>query len=411
MPAAVKPAKGSKPSRTSEDNDPTPAEMLAELKAAREALAEGRKAARNPKAEIDKVAATAIDAAVEKKHGFGHFGEFIRSVQFAGSPNGNVDKRLYQKASGDLIAEGTAADGGFLVPPEFANTIWARLYANDLLSRTTKMTCSGNTLAIPAIDETSRVDGSRFGGVLSYWQNEAAQFAESKPKFRRIDLNLKKLTALCFVTDEILSDAFVNLEGYMFNLFAMELAFRVGDSLINGDGVGKPLGILRSPCLITVAAEVGQGASTILTENVVKMAARLYAPYWKNAVWLANQDISPQLHLLTLGVGTGGVVTYLPPGGLSSSPYGTLYGRPVIHTEFNPTLGAVGDLLLCDPSQVVTLSKGGAEQASSMHLRFDYDELAFRVIMRIDGNHFWQSALTPFKGTATQGPYVALAAR
>jgi HK97 family phage major capsid protein len=226
-----------------------------------------------------------------------------------------------------------------------------------------------------------------------------------------VDLNLKKLTTLCFITDEILSDAFVNLEGYMFNLFAMEIAFRVGDSLINGDGVGKPLGILNSPALITVATEPGQGASTILTENVVKMASRLYAPYWKNAVWLANQDINPQLHLLTLGVGTGGVVTYLPPSGLSASPYGTLYGRPVIHTEFNPSLGSVGDLLLCDMSQVVTLTKGGPEQASSMHLRFDYDELAFRVIMRIDGNHFWQSALTPFKGSATQGPYVALAAR
>lgn len=406
----TKPVK-KQPARNQADNVPTAAELLAELKAAREQLAEGRKPARNARGAIERVAATAKDEDEEKRHNFKSFGEYVRSVQAAGSPNGRVDNRLYTKATGDLLAEGTAADGGFLVPPEFANSIWTRVYENDLLSRTTKMTCSGNTLVIPAIDETSRVDGSRFGGVRAFWANEAAQFTETKPQFRRIDLNLKKLIALCFVTDELLSDSMVNLESYMFNLFAMELAFKVGDALINGDGVGKPLGILNSPALITVNSENAQSSKTILTENIVKMAARLYAPYWKGAVWLCNQDINPQLHLLTLGVGTGGVVTYLPPGGLSNSPYGTLYGRPVIHTEFNPTLGSVGDLLLCDLSQVVTLSKGSAEQAQSMHLRFDFDEMAFRVIMRIDGNHFWQSALTPFKGTASQGPYVALAAR
>jgi HK97 family phage major capsid protein len=385
--------------------------LMAEVKATRELVAQGRKPARNARGEIESVAATAIDHEERKRHGFKSFSEYVRSVQYAGSPNGRVDKRLYTKASGDLLSEGTAADGGYLVPPEFANTIWTRMYENDLISRTTKMTCSGNTLKIPAVDETSRVDGSRFGGIQAFWEGEAQQFTESKPKFRYVNLNLKKLTALGFVTDELLSDAMVNMEQYLFGLFAQEMTFKVGDALINGDGTTKPIGLLNSPSLVSVSAEPGQAAATILTENIVKMAARLYAPYWKNAVWLCNQDINPQLHLLTLGVGTGGVVTYLPPGGLSNSPYGTLYGRPVIHVEFCPTLGTVGDIILTDLSQIVTLTKGSPEQASSMHLRFDFDLLAFRVIFRLDSGHFWQAPLTPFKGTAQQSWAIVLATR
>ena len=114
---------------------------------------------------------------------------------------------------------------------------------------------------------------------------------------------------------------------------------------------------------------------------------------------------------MTLGVGTGGVVTYMPPGGLSASPYATLMGKPVLTTEFQPTLGTVGDIMLVDMSQYYTLSKGAPDAQTSMHLRFDFDEMAFRVIFRIDGRPIWNSALTPFKGTQTQSPFIALATR
>ena len=112
-----------------------------------------------------------------------------------------------------------------------------------------------------------------------------------------------------------------------------------------------------------------------------------------------------------LVVGTGGTPAYMPPGGLSASPYGTLFGRPVIAVEYCATLGTLGDIMLVDLNEYLMIDKGGMESASSIHVRFIYDETTFRFVYRVDGQPIWNSALTPFKGTNTQSPYVVLAAR
>ena len=128
-------------------------------------------------------------------------------------------------------------------------------------------------------------------------------------------------------------------------------------------------------------------------------------------VWLVNQDVTPQLHQLNLPVGTGGALVYMPPGGLSQSPYGTLYGRPVLESEYCSTLGTVGDIILFSPSQYQMIDKGGVQSAMSIHVRFIYDEQVFRFVYRIDGKPLWHQPLTPYQGTNTQSPFVTLATR
>jgi HK97 family phage major capsid protein len=82
-----------------------------------------------------------------------------------------------------------------------------------------------------------------------------------------------------------------------------------------------------------------------------------------------------------------------------------------VPTEYNATLGTVGDIVLADLSQYLTVTKGDVRAEMSMHLRFDYDELAFRFIFRIDGDLWWNLPLTPFKGSATQSPVITLDTR
>jgi HK97 family phage major capsid protein len=101
----------------------------------------------------------------------------------------------------------------------------------------------------------------------------------------------------------------------------------------------------------------------------------------------------------------------MPPGGLSGAPYATLMGRPVIVSEFATTLGTVGDIMLVDLSQYITLTKGAMETAMSMHLYFDTAEMAFRTTYRVDGQCWWNSALTPYQGIVTKSPVVVLATR
>jgi hypothetical protein len=72
------------------------------------------------------------------------------------------------------------------------------------------------------------------------------------------------------------------------------------------------------------------------------------------------------------------------------------------------TVGAVGtDLCLIDAAQYAVGERGTMEGAASIHLRFDYNETAFRWVIRHDGIALWDAAVQPRVGT-TQSPFVAL---
>lgn len=334
---------------------------------------------------------------------------------------GQVDARLRNKAVNDAgvalkatgLSEGVPADGGFLIQQEFVPTLLARVYETGILVSKVdrqKVGPNSNGMKFPADAETSRADGSRAGGIQMYWAAEAGAKTASIPQFRHISLELKKLIGLCYVTDELLQDA-IALEVYINKKFTEEMGFKLDDGIVNGTGAGQMLGIMASPALVTVAKETNQVALTIVSANVIKMRARLWSKSRKNSVWLINQDIETQLHQLNQAVGTGGIPVYMPMNGLSSEPYDSLYGRPIIPIEQCQTVGTLGDIILADLSQYLMIDKGGMQAASSIHVKFLYDETAFRFVYRCDGQPWWNSALTPFKGTNTQSPFVALATR
>ncbi len=355
------------------------------------------------------------DAALDDpRAGFKHFGEFALAVRDACQPGKRPDDRLAlitKAASG--MGENTGADGGFLVPTEFVQKLLDRVYSpSNLLGMTDSYTVSSNVIAFPRSAETSRANGSRWGGVRAYWRDEGEQATATKAAFGRLQLTLRKLFVMINATDELLSDVQgIALEQYLFRVASEEINFVVSDAILNGSGAGQPLGILNSAPLITVAKEGGQAAATVVTANILKMWSRLWAPCRQNAVWLIHQDIEPQLHTMTIVSGGADIVAYLPPGGLSDRPYATLMGRPVIPVEWCSTLGTVGDIVLADLRHYVTATKGQIESAMSIHLRFDYDESVFRFIFRVDGAPWWTAALTPFKGSNTQSCFVTLETR
>ena len=310
------------------------------------------------------------------------------------------------------LQEGIPSAGGFLVGVDRAAGLLSRVYnVGSVLQRTDMVGISANSngMTFYAEDETSRANGSRRGGIRAYWAAEAAEKIASQPKFREMELKLKKAIGLVYATDELLADASA-LESWIMQNLPEELSFVVEDSIINGTGVGMPLGVLTSGCTVSVAKETGQAAATIVSENVDKMWARRWIG-GRNYVWFVNQDTGPELANLNRAVGTGGALVYNPPGGLSQAPYGTLKGAPVFEIEYAATLGTVGDIILADMSQYQMINKGGVESASSIHVRFVYDESVFRFVYRVDGQPKWDAPLTPFKGTNTVSPFVTLATR
>lgn len=351
----------------------------------------------------------------DPRGGFASIGEFAYGVMCANPQNTlPIPPAFQQYAAATGMSQGVPADGGFLIPPTFAAQIYDRFQkaSEDLLPRCDGYQVEGESLSIPAVDETSRAAGSRWGGVRGYWISEAAQITSSKPKFRQVKLEPKELAVLCYATDKSLRNSPVALASWLTRAAGDEMAFCIGDSIINGTGAGQPLGILNSGCLVSVTKETGQTAATILSENIGKMWARLHPTSRGSAVWLYNQDIEPQLDQLQIGVGVSGQIVYMPPGGLSGQPFATLKGRPMVAIEYCPTLGTVGDLVLADLSAYAYGYRSyGMQSAMSMHLRFDYAESAFRFIIEVDGQPWLKSAVTPYKGSNTVSPFVALATR
>lgn len=340
-------------------------------------------------------------------------GEFLKQVYVAAAHPYKIDDRLKAQKAILGASEGVPSDGGWLVQQGMSDQLFMLEHAPSELTRRVRrfpVGANNNGLKINAIDETSRVTGSRWGGVNAYWAAEGDTASATKPKFRQIELELNKLMAFFYATDEMLEDT-NQLEAVANQAVREELDWLVENAIVRGTGAGQPEGILNSGALVTVAKESGQGAATIVFENIIKMWSRRWARSTQNLIWLINQDVEPQLYSMSLAIGTGGVPVYLPPGGLSTSGYGTLMGRPVIPVEQASTLGTVGDIMLVDPTQYLAIDKGGVKQAASMHVAFLTDQMCYRWTYRVDGKSGWRSALTPANGTKTQSPFIVLATR
>ena len=341
-----------------------------------------------------------------RENPFKSIGEYFMAVKNAAVSPMETDKRLLPFKAPLGANEAIPSQGGFLVPQQVAAGVFERMYrTGTLLSMVTRDPVQGNNLRINAVDETSRATGSRFGGLQGYWLEESGSITATKPRFSAIDLKLKKVAALAYATDEVLED--VNfMSSWLSRTVPEELRFLTEDAIYNGDGTGKPLGFMSSPALVSVTRI---DANEVDFNDIVNMWARRWAGV-NDYVWLINQDVTPQLDKLILGDGSTGII---PPRFVDYDAQGIMRikGRPVIEMEYAATLGTAGDIVLFSPSQYQLIDKAsGIQTAASIHVAFTTAEQAFRFIYRVDGAPLWKSALTPFKGSNTQTPYVALSA-
>ena len=338
----------------------------------------------------------------------GRLGEYQAKYNecFKGIDPKLLDSSVAKAVQGMSIQEGSSA--GVFVLPEFNQNVLGRTYANDLLARTNGYTVNNNMVFL-ANAETSRVTGSRHGGLQAYWVDEGATMTKSKPSMRRIEVGLKKVAVIVYLTEELLADGGRALEAYVNRKVDEELNFAVGNGIFNGSGVQMPLGILNSPALLSITKENGQLGGTIVAENIDKMWARRHAS--GNYTWFHNQDCGPQLDQLSQAVGTGGVVLYRPENGIAGQMPMLLKAAPHVETEFNATLGTVGDIGLFDMQQYLTINKGGVLQSYSTELEFLTDQVALKFTLRMNGRPWETTPLTPFKGSNTQASFIVLETR
>ena len=225
----------------------------------------------------------------------------------------------------NALQEGTDSEGGYLVPDEFERTLVEALEEENIFRTLAHVikTSSGDR-KIPVVASK---------GTAS-WVDEEGAYTESDDAFSQVSIGAYKLGTMIKVSEELLADSVFDLEAYISKEFARRIGAREEESFFNGDGKGKPLGILAAKD----GAEVGvtaASATAITADEVIDLFYSLKAPYRKNAVWVLNDATVKQIRKLKDSTGQ-----YLWQPSLVAGTPDTILGRPVKTSAFMPTAAA-----------------------------------------------------------------------
>ncbi len=181
------------------------------------------------------------------------------------------------KRVNNVLQEGVDADGGYLVPEEYDRRLIDTLAEENIMRRlaTTITTRGEHKINIAATKPAAA------------WIEEGGALSFGDATFSQILLDAHKLHVAIKVTEELLYDNVFNLEGYILEQFGKALANAEEDSFLNGDGVGKPLGLFAATGGGTVANTL---TAAIKSDDMISLVYALKRPYRKNAAFIINDQ-------------------------------------------------------------------------------------------------------------------------
>ena len=291
----------------------------------------------------------------------------------------------------NALQEGVDSEGGYLVPDEFEHTLVQALEQENIVREHAHVftTSSGNH-KIPVV--TSK-------GTAS-WIDEEGAIPESDDVFGQQMIGAHKVGTLIKVSEELLNDSAFDLEGYFASEFARRIGNKEEDAFFNGDGVGKPLGILAA----TGGAPVGvtaASATTVTADEIIDLFYSLEAPYRKNAIWVLNDASIAAIRKLKDNNGQ-----YLWQPALHEGTYDTLLGKRIFTSPFVPEMKSgqksviFGDLSFywIGDRQGITFKRLNERYA-------DTGQIGFIATKRLDGKLILPEAVKVLqqKGTASSG--------
>lgn len=266
---------------------------------------------------------------------------------------------------------GTDSEGGYLVPDEFEHTLVEALLEENIFRKFAKViqTSSGDR-KIPVVASK---------GTAS-WIDEEGSIPESDDAFGQVSIGAYKLGTIIKVSEELLADSVFDLESYITNEFARRIGSKEEDAFFNGDGTGKPNGILNS----TGGAQVEittASATTITVDNIIDLFYSLNAPYRKNAVWLLNDSTVKAVRKLKDGQGQ-----YLWQPSLTAGAPDMILGRPIQTSAFMPKIEASAKTIAFgDLSYYWIADRQGRSFKRLGELYATTGQVGFLATQRVDG--------------------------
>lgn len=220
-----------------------------------------------------------------------------------------------------ILSEGTAADGGYLVPDEFANMIVEDRRDANIMRQ----------IAAPAINITS--DTFHLPSLASRpkaaWVAEKAAKNTSTAQFGETVFTPFALATIVPLTNQLIADASLGVGGsiinYLSGLMATSLAEEEEKAFWVGSGSGQPKGV-NAYTLRTVTA--ASAAATDRADAIVQGKQRTPQGYRQRAVWVGNSETWEEVGRLKDSQNR-----YLLSD-LAGQETDTLKGRPVYESNY-----------------------------------------------------------------------------
>jgi HK97 family phage major capsid protein len=299
----------------------------------------------------------------------------------------------------------TGTNGGYLVPTEFHDRLMALVIERSVVRpRATIIPMTTRTCQIPAIDVTSvpsAGDTALLGGVVGRWTEEASTINETEPNLKQIELTNYELSGYSKVSNTLLNDSAIGLETFLMQLFSRAIAWYEDYAFLRGNGVGKPLGLLAWPGLISVTRTA---ANEFRLADVAKMYARLVpGGDARSITWVMHPTVLAQLIQMT-----GGDNVIFLGNDVTGKPRMKILNYDIAISEKVPALGTAGDVLLCDFQHYLLGDRQQIEIAYSEHVAFLTNQSVWRFVSRIAGQPWLRDKITLADGSNTLSPFISL---
>ena len=274
---------------------------------------------------------------------------------------------------------GTDTEGGYLVPDEFEKTLIESLEEENIFRKLAHVinTSSGDR-KIPVVATK---------GTAS-WVDEEGLIPDSDDSFGQVSIGAYKLGTLIKVSNELLNDSVFNLEAYISKEFGRRCGAKEEDAFFNGDGTGKPTGILHA----TLGAEVGVTTASpteIKADEIIDLFYSLKAPYRKRAVWILNDTTVKAIRKLKDANGN-----YLWQPALTADTPDTLLGRPVYTSAYVPNIEAgKKTVIFGDLGYYWIADRQGRTFKKLSELYATTDQTGFVATQRVDGKLILREAV------------------
>jgi HK97 family phage major capsid protein len=151
------------------------------------------------------------------------------------------------------MTEGLGSEGGFLVPEELAAEQFdAAIEESVFVPRCRVYGMTTDSKAVAGIEANGSATYGPYGTWEPSWVAEGATIPASTPTLRKVTITARKLGLYISVSNELLADG-LSFTQQLGASMKKALAWALDHAVANGNGTGKPIGIVNSSATIEVA--------------------------------------------------------------------------------------------------------------------------------------------------------------